>query len=199
MSWHALGVGAAWFAGGFVFASLAEYWAHRLLHAVRWLGKTHREHHARGTGQGRAAGVLGLLQRHLVDDVAAVSHQPAQRHRLGAGRNGFALFSAFAHQLQHENPKKCFWMKMPLHYVHHTHNQWHHNFGMALDIWDRVFGTYKPLNWEDRLEPEQVASRRRIWQINWLWGGNAEADRRMEEEEKGGRRKAEGWKVERGT
>jgi hypothetical protein len=41
------------------------------------------------------------------------------------------------------------------------------------------------------LAPEQVASQRRIWQINWLWGGNAEADRRMEEEK---RRKAEGGK-----
>ncbi|MCC7083679.1 MAG: sterol desaturase family protein, partial [Pirellulales bacterium] len=52
MNWPAVGVGAAWFTFGFVFASLAEYWGHRLLHQVHWLGKTHRAHHARGSGQG---------------------------------------------------------------------------------------------------------------------------------------------------
>jgi hypothetical protein len=80
-------------------------------------------------------------------------------------------------------------MRMPLHYVHHAHSQWHHNFGMAFDFWDRVFGTYQPTNWEQDLEPEQDAPEKHIWQINWLWGGNAEADRRREEEH---RRKAEG-------
>lgn len=71
------------------------------------------------------------------------------------GANGFAVFSAFAHQLQHENPKKCFWMPRPVHYIHHTHNQWHHNFGMATDFWDRVFGTYKPMEWENHLRVDQ--------------------------------------------
>ena len=30
---------------------------------------------------------------------------------------------------------------MPTHYVHHKFNMWHYNFGIALDIWDRVFRT----------------------------------------------------------
>ena len=34
---------------------------------------------------------------------------------------------------------------MPTHYVHHAFNMWHYNFGMTFDIWDRVFGTYKPV------------------------------------------------------
>jgi hypothetical protein len=37
------------------------------------------------------------------------------------------------------------------------------------------------MEWEDRLKPEQAAATKHFWQINWLWGGNAEADRRMEE------------------
>jgi hypothetical protein len=41
------------------------------------------------------------------------------------GANAFALFSA-PHQLQHVNPDKVFWMPMPIHYVHHSLNQWHH-------------------------------------------------------------------------
>jgi sterol desaturase/sphingolipid hydroxylase (fatty acid hydroxylase superfamily) len=189
MNWTAIGVGAAWFAGGFVFASLAEYWGHRLLHMYRWLGKTHREHHARGTGQGV------LLEYYDYVKGTWWMMWPPFLLSLPAGigwfvgANGFAFFSAFAHQLQHENPRKCFWMRMPLHYVHHAHSQWHHNFGMAFDFWDRVFGTYEPTDWEQDLEPEQDAPEKHIWQINWLWGGNAEADRRREEEH---RRKAGG-------
>jgi len=49
----------------------------------------------------------------------------------------FAAFSAYA-QLQHENPTQCFWMKMPVHYVHHKYGMWHHNFGLAVDWWDHV-------------------------------------------------------------
>jgi len=59
----------------------------------------------------------------------------------------YAAFAAYAHQLQHENPTACFWMKMPVHYVHHEYKQWHHNFGLGVDWWDRIFGTYKPVEW----------------------------------------------------
>ncbi len=191
MNWPAVGTVAAWFAGGFVFASLAEYWGHRLLHKFHRLGKTHREHHARGTGQGvlleyfdYVKGTWWMMWPPFLFSLPA---------GIGwvLGANGFAFFSAFSHQLQHENPKKCFWMSRPVHYIHHAHNQWHHNFGMAFDIWDRVFGTYKPLEWQDHLEPELAQNDRHFWQINWLWGGNAEADRRMEESR---RQKAEGRK-----
>ena len=105
------------------------------------------------------------------------------------GANAFIGFSAFAHQLQHEAPEKCFWMQMPVHYVHHAHHQWHHNFGMALDFWDRVFGTYQPTEWEQHETAPASRSVRHFWQINWLWGGNSEADRRMEEQR---RQKSEG-------
>jgi len=152
MNWDAVRVGAAWFAGGFVFGSLVEYWGHRLMHSVRWLGKVHWEHHARGAGQGvwleyldYVKGTWWLMLLPLL-----VSLPAGFGWVLGA--NAFALFSAFSHQLQHERPEKCFWMPMPIHFVHHALNQWHHNFGMALDIWDRVFGTYKPLEWRDEQE-----------------------------------------------
>ena len=25
---------------------------------------------------------------------------------------------------------------------------WRHNFGISLDIWDRLFATYKPVDWQ---------------------------------------------------
>ncbi|HVT30699.1 MAG TPA: sterol desaturase family protein [Lacipirellulaceae bacterium] len=173
MSWHAVGVGAAFFVGGGIFASLAEYWAHRVMHQVRWLGKTHRRHHARGTAQG----VL-LEYAEYVWKTCWLMWPPfliSVPCGLGwlVGTNLYAVFSAFSHQLQHENPGKCFWLTMPIHFVHHAHNQWHHNFGVTVDVWDHVFGTYQRLQWRDRLQPKQAQPGRRIWQINWLWGGNA--------------------------
>jgi len=82
-----------------------------------------------------------------------------------AGSLTYAIFSAYAHQLQHENPTKCFWMSMPVHYVHHKYNMWHHNFGLALDWWDRVFGTYKPVKWLTERELSQ--SDRGYFQLKW--------------------------------
>jgi sterol desaturase/sphingolipid hydroxylase (fatty acid hydroxylase superfamily) len=190
MNWQAIGITAAWAVGGFVFSSFMEYWGHRWIHTINWgPGITHREHHARGTAQGVLLefwdyfkyGWLLMWPPFLISMAAGIGWV--------VGSNAFILFSSFAHQLQHENPKKCFWMPMPIHYVHHANHQWHHNFGMALDVWDRIFGTYKPLGSEEELPLEQIDNRRHVWQVNWLWGGNAEADQRMEEMR---RQKAEG-------
>jgi sterol desaturase/sphingolipid hydroxylase (fatty acid hydroxylase superfamily) len=183
MNWQAIGIGAAWAAGGFIFGSFMEYWGHRIIHSIRWgPGITHREHHARGTAQGVFLefwdyfkfGWLLMWPPFLISLPAGIGWV--------IGANVFILFSAFAHQLQHEAPEKCFWMRMPVHYVHHAHHQWHHNFGMALDFWDRVFGTYKPIRWEEHEAVRSARVARHFWQVNWLWGGNAEADRRMEDE-----------------
>ncbi|MFM2303536.1 MAG: hypothetical protein RLZZ135_945, partial [Cyanobacteriota bacterium] len=64
-----------------------------------------------------------------------------------SGTVAFAAFASYAHQIQHHNPDKCFWMKMPIHYIHHKNNQWDSNFGLAIDWWDIVFGTYKSVEW----------------------------------------------------
>ncbi len=182
MNWAAIGVGAAWAIGGFVFGSFVEYWGHRWMHTITWgPGKTHREHHARGTAQGVLLEFWDYFKFtiFLMWPPFLISLPAGIGWVIGA--NAFCLFSAFGHQVQHDNPKSCFWMRMPVHYVHHAHNQWHHNFGLSLDIWDHVFGTYQSLEWENKLKPEQRAGGH-FWQINWLWGGNAPADRRMAEE-----------------
>lgn len=183
MSWRAVGITAAWAAAAFVFSSFVEYWGHRWMHSISWgPGRVHREHHARGSAQGV------LLEFWDYFKYAWLLMWPPFLISLPAGigwvigANAFCLLSAFGHQLQHENPKKCFWMPRPVHFIHHAHHQWHHNFGMATDFWDRVFGTYKPMEWESQLRIDQAESKKHFWQINWLWGGNAEADRRLAEE-----------------
>jgi sterol desaturase/sphingolipid hydroxylase (fatty acid hydroxylase superfamily) len=192
MDLQAIGIGTAWAVGGFVFGSFVEYWGHRWMHFITWgPGKTHREHHARGSAQGVLLEFWDYLKYAwvLMWPPFFISLPAGLGWVLGA--NAFIFLSAFGHQLQHENPKRCFWMPRPVHYMHHAHHQWQHNFGMAFDFWDRVFGTYKPVEWEDHLQPEQAADQRHAWQINWLWGGNAEADRRLEEEH---RKKMDGAK-----
>jgi sterol desaturase/sphingolipid hydroxylase (fatty acid hydroxylase superfamily) len=178
VNWSILGVGAAWCVGSLVFGTFLEYWGHRFMHAVGWgPGKTHREHHARGSAQGVLLEFWEYFKYFWVFmwPPFYISMPAGMGWLLGA--NGFILFSAFAHQLQHENASKCFWMRVPLHFIHHAHNQWHHNFGVSVDIWDRVFGTYKPVAGQQKTQPQHSDPDRHIWQINWLWGGNAEANR----------------------
>jgi sterol desaturase/sphingolipid hydroxylase (fatty acid hydroxylase superfamily) len=57
-------------------------------------------------------------------------------------------------------------MPMPVHYVHHKYGQWHHNFGLAVDWWDRVFGTYKAMDWYD--EKEQAKPELGFRQLRWF-------------------------------
>ena len=174
MNLQDLEIGAVWFVGGIVLASLAEYSAHRLMHQVRWLGKVHRRHHARTTAQGVLPEYLEYVRKLCwLMWLPFMVSVPAGIGWL-VGTNVFAMFSAFAHQVQHENPTKCFWLSMPIHFVHHAHNQWYDNFGVTLDVWDRVFRTYKRLEWHDRLKSQYADPGRPIWQINWLWGGNAD-------------------------
>ena len=56
-----------------------------------------------------------------------------------------AIFAAWCHQAQHEDPRLVRWLsRTPIHFVHHTLNQTRHNFGISVDWWDHVFGTYEP-------------------------------------------------------
>jgi sterol desaturase/sphingolipid hydroxylase (fatty acid hydroxylase superfamily) len=164
-----------WFAIAFLFASLVEYWMHRLMHISSKhklkqkfpkIGVVHTEHHIRNTGQGVLGefrdyvkgGLLVLFVMFLYSPVAGISWL--------VGLLSYAVFAAYAHQLQHDNPTKCFWMKMPVHYVHHKYNQWHHNFGIGVDWWDHLFGTYKEMEWLTEKELEEID--RGYLDIKWL-------------------------------
>lgn len=150
--------GIAWFTVAFLFSSFVEYWMHRFMHSFPRLCKVHAEHHGRNAGQG----VLGEFLDYIKGGFLVMCLMFLYSRDAGVawflGCLVYAIFAAYAHQLQHENPKVCFWMTMPVHYVHHKYNQWHHNFGLGLDFWDRVFGTYKPVAWLTQAEanlPEQ--------------------------------------------
>ena len=152
------------FIAAFVLASFVEYWIHRLMHASQRFGERHRDHHRRNEGQGviweffdyvkGSAIVMGLP--------FFISVEVGTGWLLGA--LAYAAFSAYAHQLQHDNPTRCFWMKMPVHYVHHKYGMWHHNFGLGVDWWDHVFGTYKLVDW---LTEEELSQQTGYFALKW--------------------------------
>lgn len=156
---------AVCFVSAFVLASLVEYWLHRLMHRSQRIGARHRDHHKRNEGQGVLWEFRDYVVGSLVATVIPFFFSLTAGLGWAAGAIVYAAFSAYAHQLQHENPRKCFWMKMPVHYIHHKYGMWHHNFGLGVDWWDHVFGTYKPMEWpaaDDLAQPE-----RSRWALRW--------------------------------
>lgn len=160
-----IALGAGCFAIAFIVSSFIEYWLHRLMHYSQSIGKRHRDHHKRNEGQG----VIGEFRDYVKGGFLVMCLPFFISFPIGLGwllgAVVYAAFSAYAHQLQHENPTKCFWMKMPVHYVHHKYNQWNHNFGLAVDWWDYVFGTYKATEW---LTDEELNQQPRNYlQLRW--------------------------------
>jgi sterol desaturase/sphingolipid hydroxylase (fatty acid hydroxylase superfamily) len=150
----------------FLFSSFLEYWLHRLMHISPWFGKNtcHYTHHHNNQAVGVAwefrnycTALLFLCPTFLISRSVGIIV-------LFSGLV-YAAFAAYAHQVQHDNPTKCFWMKMPVHYIHHKHNHWHHNFGIAVDWWDRIFATYKSVEWPTEEELNQP--ERELLQIKW--------------------------------
>ena len=142
----------SYFVFAFIFGSFLEYWVHRLMHIWPRFGNritAHYGHHRSNTTKGFWGDFLDFsLVSLLVLPTLLISISFGITIFLGVV--AFAAFASYAHQIQHYSPDKCFWMEMPIHYVHHQHNQWDSNFGLAIDWWDRVFGTYKPVEQIDR-------------------------------------------------
>src|SRR5690606_17849280 len=129
-------------AGG-VLASFGEYWGHRLLHLPLALAEVHREHHRLGAAQGVLREALDYFKGGVPCSlpfayVLWMHVAPSASVALVLGAALYGVFSAYAHQLQHENPHGCSWMRMPVHYVHHKYNMRRSNFGIAVDVWDRL-------------------------------------------------------------
>jgi sterol desaturase/sphingolipid hydroxylase (fatty acid hydroxylase superfamily) len=167
-------VGLTAFAIVIFLSTFVEYWGHRFMH--RWLlRKRHARHHQLGTGQGwlgeffdYSTGTLVLLWVGFLYSVEA---------GIGWAAGGllYAAWAAYSHQLQHERPELCFWLRRPVHYLHHHHHMWHHNFGISVSLWDHVFGTYKKVDWQ----PPAGKSHSPLdyLRIKWLGWGSKPAPR----------------------
>lgn len=128
---------------GFVFSSFVEYWVHRFMHRDSKFGKKHRKHHVKNEGQGVVWEFLDYVKSTLIFMLAPFLVSWTYGVGWLIGTLGYAAFASYAHQIQHDNPQLCFWMKMPVHFVHHEYNQWESNFGLGVDWWDHIFKTYE--------------------------------------------------------
>ena len=139
--------------GGFIGAlvgSLVEYWVHILMHRRIILSRTHFNHHREPEGEN----VLKQFVYYVGGGIGPSLGVAFACYWFGqwpagvgfvAGAIAWAGWVAYDHTLQHERPERVFWMKRPVHHLHHEHGMAHHNFGLSVDWWDRVFGTYKPM------------------------------------------------------
>ncbi|MFL5342306.1 MAG: sterol desaturase family protein [Gemmataceae bacterium] len=144
---------ATGFVGGVVVGSLAEYGIHILMHRRIFLGRTHRNHHREPEGENWLKQFVYYVAGAMLPSAAVCSAcWPLDLLPLGLGTTGggiaWAAWVAYAHTLQHERPELVFWMKLPVHHLHHEYEMARHNFGLSVDWWDRVFGTYKPMPWQ---------------------------------------------------
>lgn len=155
-----------------VISSLAEYVVHRLMHIGLVTARLHADHHKEGTGQGwflefRAYTVPSMPFSAVISAVLWFYQSPVAAVAFAAGTIIYGALAAYAHQLQHDNPGLCFWLSEPVHFTHHKHKMWHHNFGILVDFWDRIFGTYKSVNYQ----PEKKYYKHPIsayFKIKWL-------------------------------
>ncbi|MFT6819755.1 MAG: sterol desaturase/sphingolipid hydroxylase (fatty acid hydroxylase superfamily) [Myxococcota bacterium] len=151
------------FASALVVGTFVEYWGHRLMHTGGILKRRHARHHRMGSGQG----FLGEFRDYALPTLAIVWMgflvSPAAGFGFLIGDLMYAAVAAWSHQLQHEHPHKVWWMAQPQHSVHHHHQEWHTNFGMTTDIWDKVFRTYR----RHELLPDIGRSDARAWSIHW--------------------------------
>jgi sterol desaturase/sphingolipid hydroxylase (fatty acid hydroxylase superfamily) len=134
-------------AGALLVGTLAEYFVHRLMHWGILYSEGHRRHHENNEARN--------YLRDFVDygSGAALLCWPGFLVSLAAGSGWFlgalayAVLASYSHQLQHANADLVFWMRRPVHRTHHNHDMKGHNFGILVDWWDRLFGTYQPIEW----------------------------------------------------
>lgn len=149
------------FAMGLIVASFFEWLIHVAMHRRYFLGRIHTQHHKDGSADGWIWEALYYLAGAipagaLVIGISVWLELIAWGVGIAAGGVVYALFAGFAHQLQHERPELVFWMNPPVHTVHHHYQMWRRNFGIGVDVWDKLLGTYQTVGWI----PKDGASRR---------------------------------------
>lgn len=131
----------------FLVATLVEYFIHRLMHWGILYPEGHRRHHQRNEARSflrdfvdYSTGAAALCWLGFL-----LSRTSGYGWMLGAF--AYAALASYSHQIQHANPNLVFWMRRPVHSLHHARKMTDHNFGILVDWWDRVFGTYRPIEW----------------------------------------------------
>ncbi len=150
-----------------LISTLMEYIIHRLMHARLVLGKKHLEHHKEGTAQGWWGEFLDYFLPSIPFLWFGFLYSSAAGTGWFLGGFSYACIAAYAHQAQHDNPDLIFWLNKPVHHLHHKGKMWHHNFGITFSLWDKVFGTYKDIDWQPKKDRKQYQLSEYL-KINWI-------------------------------
>ena len=143
-----------------ILMDLAVYWQHRASHRLGWLWALHKLHHA-----DRDFDISTGLRFHPGEALASMLYKGAVGAVLGAPPEAMLLFGvyrAIGSMIEHANvalpPRldrvvRAFWVTPAMHIIHHSAigNDHNHNYGFALSLWDRVFGTYQAGRTGDRI------------------------------------------------
>jgi sterol desaturase/sphingolipid hydroxylase (fatty acid hydroxylase superfamily) len=137
----------------FVLLDLAIYAQHRLFHAVPWLWRLHRVHHA-DTG----FDVTTALRFHPLEIALSMAIKLAVIALIGASAEAVLLFEIVlngAAMFNHGNFALPGWVERNLrllivtpdmHRIHHSvrMDETNSNYGFNLSCWDRLFASYTP-------------------------------------------------------
>ncbi len=147
------------FLGALVTGTFAEYIIHRLMHWGILYPDGHLKHHETNDPRtflldffdyGLGAALLCWIG-FLVSTYAGIGW--------AAGAFVYAALASYAHQLQHAHADMVFWMPRPVHRLHHDLDLRDANFGVLVDWWDRLFGTYQPVERPRRTGPDGRRAR----------------------------------------
>jgi sterol desaturase/sphingolipid hydroxylase (fatty acid hydroxylase superfamily) len=130
-----------------IAGTLVEYVVHRLMHWGILYPAGHRYHHQSGDARTYLRDVLDYgAGAVLAGWIGFLISVPVGIGWL-FGAVLYTALAAYAHQLQHAHVNLVFWMPRPVHRIHHALDMTEHNFGILVDWWDRLFGTYRPIEW----------------------------------------------------
>ncbi len=135
-----------------VAMDFAIYWQHRALHVLPWGWVLHRLHHADVDFD-----VTTGVRFHPGEALLSMLYKAALVLLLGASpiaALAFEAYLAIGSGIEHANVRlparidaavRRIWVTPDVHRVHHSaHGQDHnHNYGFAIGLWDRWFGTYR--------------------------------------------------------
>lgn len=129
-------------------------WAqHLITHKVPFLWRFHRVHHS-----DRDIDVSTAIRFHPIEIAFSMGLKVALVYVLGPSAFAVILFEIILNgtaMFNHANIRlplgldrliRLILVTPDMHRVHHSDNRWEHdsNYGFALSIWDRLFGTYIP-------------------------------------------------------
>jgi len=123
--------------------TLVEYWAHRAMHEWGFFYERHWAHHKANHAREWLWDAF-FYYPPMALPLILLGYLGGWWFFLGWALGGlvYAFVMSLAHMVQHHHPRRVFWMRYPIHYLHHRFHKGRNNYGVVTCWWDRLFGTY---------------------------------------------------------